>query len=307
MALVKVSVVIPTHNRRGWLRATLRSVLQQQNVDLEAIIVDDGSTDDTLEMLVAVSDPRVRIIHHDSPRGVSASRNDGAAEARGEWVAFVDDDDLRAPEKVSRQVEAGIATGRRWVYTGSVNIDEQMRIVGGRPPAPPEDVTRLIARHNVIPGGGSNVIVRRDEFERVGPFDLRLKNTEDWELWIRLAERGHPAWVPRPLMAYRVHTGNASLDVRAILEGVSLIERQHGTMADHGIIHRWIGELCLRTGHRNQAVKHLAIAALRGQAVDVAGDVAAIIRRRLGATQPASQYREWIEQARDWLEDLSHV
>jgi glycosyltransferase involved in cell wall biosynthesis len=307
---VKVSVVIPTHNRRDWLRLTLHSVLQQQNLDLEAIVVDDGSTDDTVEMLADVADPRVRIIRHDSPRGVSASRNHGAAEARGEWVAFVDDDDLWAPEKLSRQVEACTVTGRTWVYTGSVNIDEQVRIVGGNPPASPEDVSRLIARQNVIPGGGSNVIVRRDEFERVGPFDLRLKNTEDWELWIRLAERGPPAWVPRPLMAYRVHTGNASLDVAAILEGVTLIEQRHGTTADHGVIHRWLGELCLRTGHRSQAVKHLAIAAFRGQATNVAGDVATIVRRHLGTNGAAlgtPQYPDWLAEARSWLEVLSRV
>jgi glycosyltransferase involved in cell wall biosynthesis len=307
---VKVSVVIPTHNRRSWLRLTLQSVLQQQDPDLEAIVVDDGSTDDTLEMLAVVSDPRVRVIRHDSPQGVAASRNHGAAEARGAWVAFVDDDDLWSPEKLARQVDAAIATNRAWVYTGSVNIDDQARIVGGMPPRPPDDVARLIARQNVIPGGGSNVIVRRDEFDRVGPFDVRLKNTEDWELWIRLAEHGPPAWAPWPLMAYRVHTGNASLDVAAILEGVSVIERRHETTADHGVIHRWIGELCLRTGHRSQAVKHLAIAALRGQATNVAGDVATIVRRRLGMNRPATgapHHPEWIAQARTWLEDLSRA
>ena len=253
-------------------------------------------------MLAEVSDPRLRVIGHDSPRGVSASRNHGATEARGEWVAFVDDDDLWSPEKLALQVEAADATGRD---VGLHGLGQRRRAGadhGRDSPRPPGDVTRLIARQNVIPGGGSNVIVRRDEFEEVGPFDVRLKNTEDWELWIRLAERGPPAWVPRPLMAYRVHSANASLDVAAILEGVSLIEQRHGTTADHGVIHRWIGELCLRTGQRGQAAKHLAIAALRGQAASVAGDVVGIARRRLGMNRPAAdvpRHPEWIEQARD--------
>lgn len=305
---MKVSVVIPTHNRRAWLRQTLRSVLRQHYDDLEAIVVDDGSSDDTEEMLAEVSDPRVRVIRHESPRGVGASRNHGAAEARGAWIAFVDDDDLWAPDKLARQVEAALATDRTWVYTGSVHIDEHTRVVGGMPPPSPETVTRLISRYNVIPGGGSNVIVRRDELERVGPFDLRLKNTEDWEMWIRLSERGAPAWVPRPLLAYRVHTANASLDVAAIFEGISVIERRHGTKADRGVLHRWIAETSLRNGDRTEAVKHMAIAALRGQASNVTGDVTRIVRRRLARGERSAvappQHPDWIEQARSWVQEL---
>ncbi len=306
---MKVSVVIPTHNRRAWLRQTLRSVLRQDHRDLEVIVVDDGSTDDTVEMLAEVSDHRVRVIRHESPQGVGASRNHGAAEARGGWIAFVDDDDLWAPDKLARQVEAAFATGRTWVYTGSVHIDEHTRVVSGMPPPSPETVTRLISRYNVIPGGGSNVIVRRDELERAGPFDLRLKNTEDWEMWIRLSEGGAPAWVPRPLVAKREHSRMASLDVAATFEGVSLIERRHGTKVDRGVLHRWIAEVCLRNGQRSEAVKHMAIAALRGQATNVAGDAARIIRRRLpGGDRPSADaappHPEWVEQARSWVDEL---
>jgi glycosyltransferase involved in cell wall biosynthesis len=309
---MKVSVVIPTHNRRAWLGLTLRSVLRQHHHDLEAIVVDDGSTDGTDEMLADVFDPRVRVIPHESPRGVGASRNHGAAEARGEWIAFVDDDDLWAPDKLARQVEAALATDRTWVYTGSVHIDEHTRVVGGRPPLPPEAVTRLISRYNVIPGGGSNVIVRNDELERVGPFDLRLKNTEDWEMWIRLSERGAPAWVPQPLVAKREHSRMASLDVAATLQGVSFIERRHGTRVDRGVLHRWIAEVSLRNGQRSQAVRHMAIAALRGQATNVAGDAARIFRRRLpGGERPSADaappHPEWVEQARSWVDELREL
>jgi glycosyltransferase involved in cell wall biosynthesis len=305
---MKVSVVIPTHDRRAWLELTLRSVLRQHHDALEVIVVDDGSTDDTAETLAVLSDPRVRVIRHDTPRGVGASRNDGAARAKGEWIAFVDDDDLWAPDKLARQLEAANATGGAWVYAGSVQVDEHSRIVGGQPPPPPEAVARLITRYNVIPGGCSNVIVRRDAFERAGPFDLRLRNTEDWEMWIRLNEHGPPAWVPRPLVGYRVHGGQASLDVAAILEGVSIIERRHGTRVDRGVIHRWIAEVCLRNGYRRRAVTHMVMAALHGQAVSVAGDAATIVRRRLhldrASAEPQPRRREWIEEARAWVDEL---
>lgn len=309
-AALNVSVVIPTHNRSSWLQLTLRSVLWQRQVDLEVIVVDDGSTDDTADVVAGMRDPRVRLIHHGAPRGVSASRNHGAEEANGEWLAFIDDDDLWAPDKLARQLEAARATGRTWVYTGSVNIDESLRAISGVPPPPPEQVARSIPGYNAIPGGGSNVIVRRDEFERVGPFDLRLKNTEDWEMWIRLTEHGPPAWAPHPLLAYRVHSANASLDVAAILEGVSLIERRHGTRADRGVLNRWIGESCLRTGQRGEALKHLAVAAFDRQGLNVARDVIAIVRRRLArylgpSVLPAPRHPEWMAQAQRWLDDLA--
>jgi glycosyltransferase involved in cell wall biosynthesis len=305
---MKVSVVIPTHDRRAWLELTLRSVLRQHHEDLEVIVVDDGSTDGTAQMLAEMAHARVHVIRHASPRGVGASRNHGAAEAHGRWIAFVDDDDVWAPEKLARQLEAAHASGRAWVYTGSVQVDEHTRVFGGNPPPPPEAVTRLIARYNVIPGGGSNVIVRRDAFERAGPFDLRLKNTEDWELWMRLNEHGPPAWVPRPLVGYRVHRGQASLDVAAIFEGVSIIEREHGTRVERGVLHRWIAEVCLRNGDRGRAVKHMAIAALRGQAIGVAGDIATILRRRINLERASADterpHPEWIEEARIWVDEL---
>ncbi len=121
---MKVSVVIPTHNRTAWLELTVRSVLRQHHADLEAIVVDDGSTDDTPELLSRMADPRVRVIRHDSSQGVAASRNHGAAEARGEWIGFVDDDDVWAPDKLARQLDAADATGRTWVYAGVVHVDD---------------------------------------------------------------------------------------------------------------------------------------------------------------------------------------
>jgi glycosyltransferase involved in cell wall biosynthesis len=304
-----VSVVIPTRNRRAWLALSLRSVLRQRHEDLEAIVVDDGSTDGTAQMLDGVTDPRVRTIHHDAPHGLAATRNDGTAEARGKWVAFVDDDDLWAPDKLTSQVEAAVATGCSWVYVGAVKIDEHSRVVGGKPPPGPEDVARLISHYNVIPGGGSNVMVRRDVLERVGPFDIGLKTMEDWDMWIRLNQRGAPACVSRPLLGKREHSGMMSLDVPAMFESISSIERRAGTTADRGVFHRWIAELCLRNGDRSQAVKHMAIAAARGQAVGVASDAAKVVGRRLfpGRRLPhvtTGPYSRWMDEARAWIEEL---
>jgi glycosyltransferase involved in cell wall biosynthesis len=302
------TVVVPTHDRSGWLRQTLRSVLWQEDVTLEVLVIDDGSSDDTAGAVETAGDARVRVIRHDAPQGVSASRNHGAAEARGEWLAFVDDDDVWAPRKLARQLAAAEDAGRSWAYTGCVNVDAELRLVGGRPPPPPDEVARRVFRANVVPGGGSNVVVRRATFERVGPFSLDLRNTEDWEMWIRLARHGPPAWVPEPLLGYRVHAANASLDVAVVLEGVELIERRHGIEVDRGVLHRWIGESCLRSGRRAEALKHLALAAGAGQAGNVGRDLAAIARRRIrrvgGGTDEPLASPSWTDEAEPWLRRL---
>jgi glycosyltransferase involved in cell wall biosynthesis len=118
MAAVDVSVVLPTRNRRALLAATLRTVFRQRDVSLEVIVVDEGSTDDTPAMLAALPDARVRVLRHETPRGVSVARNHGATEARGEWLAFLDDDDLWAPDKLSRQVQAAVGGGGGWGGAG---------------------------------------------------------------------------------------------------------------------------------------------------------------------------------------------
>jgi glycosyltransferase involved in cell wall biosynthesis len=303
---------MPTRNRSESLRVALRSVLRQRDVDLEAIVVDDASTDDTREMVVGLEESRIRLIHHSVHSGVSAARNDGAGEATGAWLAFLDDDDLWAPGKLASQVAAAEASGRDWVYTGWVTIDDELQVVGGGPPRPPEEVATLLHRENAIPTGGSNVIVRREAFEKVRGFDPALTNGEDWDLWIRLAGEGPPAWVPEPLMAYRIHAGNASLDAEAVWATVATIERRYRVKVDHGSIERWIAESCLRTGHRTQAVVHLARAASHGHTKDVASDVLAALGRRVGRARGRRSYpvgpssdAAWIARAQAWLDDLA--
>jgi glycosyltransferase involved in cell wall biosynthesis len=307
----EVSVVLPTHDRIAWLRQSLRSVLWQKDVDVEVIVVDDGSTEETRRFVMSLDDPRIVLIRHDRSQGVSAARNHGAEEAKGEWVAFLDDDDVWSPHKLSRQLQVARASGRRWVYTGSVNVDETLDILGGKPPPTPEEVIRLIYRQNVIPGGGSNVAVHRDELERVGPFDPRLKNTEDWEMWMRLAKRGPPAYVCEPLIAYRLHAANASLDVGAVFEGIDLIERRHDIKVARGVVHRWIAASFLRTRQRSKALKHFALAAVDGEPRGVAADVRLALRwrvdRHLGRqpkTLPELPNPDWTARAKEWLDEF---
>ena len=310
MNLGRVSVVVPTRNRSALLAMTLRSVLRQQDVELEVIVVDEGSTDDTAAMLSQLGDARVRVLRHEAPYGVSTARNRGAAVAVGEWLGFVDDDDVWAPDKLAEQLRAATHTGRDWVYTGSVNISDADDIIYGRPPFPPEQMMVVLPRYNAIPGGGSNVVVHRTAWERVGPFDTRLRNTEDWEMWIRLAKHGPPACVNRPLLAYRVHAANASLDITEIVRGTKLIERLHHTTADWGHIHRWLAESYLRRGQRSAALGQLLRAAVRKQLHSVIADIGDVLRRELTRrrgrrSDPTFGGDPWIADAAEWLHGLS--
>ena len=166
----------------------------------------------------------------------------------------------------------------------------------------------MLPRSNPVPGGGSNVVLRRDLFEGVGGFDERLVPCEDWELWARLTRHGPPAAVSEPLMGYRLHGGAASLDVERIVGAARAIERLHRTSVDWGTIHRWLAETCLRNDRHLEALSHFARAAVLGQAAGVASDLVDIVRRRLarvtGDRSDAGRVTDWAAGASRWLREL---
>ena len=183
-----VSVVVPTRDRPGLLTTTLRSIVRQHSVPIEVVVVDDASADsDAVTAVVeALDDCRIRIVRQPVPAGVSAARNCGLTASRGTWVAFCDDDDLWAPDKIHRQVDAVRTTGRNWAYTGSVDINRANVVTKGLSPPPPDDVVRDLPRHNAVPGGCSSVLVARATLVQVGGFDIGLGPCADWDLWLRL-------------------------------------------------------------------------------------------------------------------------
>src|SRR5918994_5076163 len=291
--MVAVTVIVPTHDRVHFLSQTLRSIRLQHAVDLEVVVVDDGSPPGQVDAVVAaLQDDRVRVLRNDQAQGVSAARNRGVAEARGAWVAFCDDDDLWAADKVRRQLDAAEHASSGWVYTGSVNVNEKGRVVGGTLPLPPSQVVALLPRRNVVPGGGSGVLVHQRLLDRAGPFDPRLQNTEDWDLWVRLSRLETPRRVAAPLVAYRVHRAGSSLVTRQILLGAEEIERRYGGPLDRVTLYRHLGRLCARAGRRGEALRWYARTArlsaeyrrdlLLSDATELLGEARVrLIRRRL--------------------------
>jgi len=183
--MVDVTVIIPTHNRRRLLARTLHSVLAQKDVDLEVVVVDDGGLDDTASLIESLDDARVRFVRHPKSRGVSAARNSGIERATSAWLAFVDDDDLWAPDKLCSQLGALAADpSAGWSCTGSVNIDAQCQISGWATPPRDPAVADLLLRQNWVPGGGSGVMASRDLTLEIGGFDEALSNIADWDFYI---------------------------------------------------------------------------------------------------------------------------
>ena len=204
----RVSVILPTHNRVAFIERSTASVLAQTASDLELIIVDDASTDSTAEVLrrLAAAEPRIRVIHNAQARGGGGARNVGIEAARGQWVAFLDDDDEWLPHKLEHQL-AKLAGDPGAVACGC-HFEQHFPSGKTRVFRVPENVTlQHLWRNNVL-GGASVCICSRETLSRIGGFDARLRAAQDYDLWIRLRQQGRIAVCPEPLVKYQEHGGD---------------------------------------------------------------------------------------------------
>lgn len=303
-----VSVVIPTCNRPGMLALTLHSVLAQRNVDMDVVIVDDGDSPSATALVDALRDPRVTLVRNPSTRGECAARNLGISVARREWIAFCDDDDLWAPDKLTAQLVAAAHDGAEWVYTGHVNVDVDLRILSGSPPPSPAELLRDLPHHNSVPAGASNVVVRAAMLAQVGPFDPGLRTSGDWDMWLRLARvAGRPAWVPRPLVALRMHRGMVSRDTVQILADIEVIARRHGIPVDRPRHLRWAAWMAMEAGDRGRAVRHYARAFQAGDWTSAARAVVALVRPNITHRRRVAAGNAWASEAQLWLDGLITV
>jgi glycosyltransferase involved in cell wall biosynthesis len=187
----RVSVVIPTYNRAHMLGRAIRSVLAQTLRDLELIVVDDGSTDDTARVVAATADPRVRSMRLERNGGLSRARNAGVAASRAAWVAFLDDDDEWLPARLERQLAgAGGGPEATVLYCQYRRTDD---VTGHHAVSPRQGhhgdvLDRLLGGWNFPP---SVVVIDRAALLAVGGFRERVEGREDYELWLRMAGAGH--------------------------------------------------------------------------------------------------------------------
>jgi len=206
-----VTVVIPTHNMARFILSAVRSVLEQSYQDLELVVVDDGSTDDTRTAVAALGDPRIRLVAHPTCRGPSAARNTGIQDARSEYVAFLDADDLWLPQKLERQMELlSRQPSIGFVYCGAHEVDGALRVLRTPslgppwPPSGPDAFKRALTREHFVVAPLSTMMLRKAVFDDIGMFDEGIVQAEEWDLVLRLAFRWDIAFVPEPLVLYRM-------------------------------------------------------------------------------------------------------
>jgi glycosyltransferase involved in cell wall biosynthesis len=268
---VEATVVIPTKDRwRVLSTSALPSALGQAGVEVEVVVVDEGSSDGTDVALRQLREPRLRVIRHSAPRGVAQARNAGVAAARGEWVAFLDDDDLWSPDKLRRQIDAAQARRAAFAYSAVAWLDEHKRFLSALAPPDPDGLAPRLLRWNEMWAGGSNVIVRTEVVRRLGGFDERLFQLADWDLWIRLACEHAAAAVEDVAVGYVVHSGSMLLtDRRDVFAEFHYLTAKHrdlsarlGTRPDAAKFWRWVAAGHLRAGRRVTAARTYAQGAI---------------------------------------------
>jgi glycosyltransferase involved in cell wall biosynthesis len=215
-----VSVIIPTHNRFELLKRAVQSVLAQTFQDFEIIIVNDGSTDQTRDYLTLLvnENSKIQAIHNTQSLGGSRSRNAGIALAKGNWIAFLDDDDTWMADKLALQLQALTAHPEAIACSASYQINYPMNIK--KIAYPPLEVSlSTLLRSNCL-GGASVCICSAEVLKRIAGFDDKLRSAQDWDLWIKLREQGKIISLPEVLVQYYVHFNyRISNDMRAKYAG----------------------------------------------------------------------------------------
>ena len=226
-----VTVVIPVFNRERTVVASVESVLRQTYQSIEVIVVDDASTDGSIDTVRSVSDPRVRLVEAGTNRGAPGARNLGIATATGEFVAFQDSDDEWLPTKLQRQMEL-FESRTVAVYCGMAIVEPQKSgrinlryIPPSNLPNPSGDLLDLLLERSLI--STQTLVVRRNALDMIGGFDESLSAIEDWDLAIRLAKIGPIAFVDDPLVVQRFSANSLTHNAASRVSAVQQVVEKH--------------------------------------------------------------------------------
>jgi glycosyltransferase involved in cell wall biosynthesis len=267
----EISVVIPTYNYGRFVREAIDSVLAQTRAPLEIIVVDDGSTDGTEQIVRAFGD-RVRYLWQQNA-GVGAARNTGIAHARGEYIAFIDSDDIWLPEKLAKQLarfDADPALGL--VYSGAERFDGSGTLSVALDGIEGWIAPELLRLERSVISSGSGMMLPKRVVEEVGGFDADLQPSEDWDFCYRVALRHRIGFVPEVLVRYRQHGGGLHLDVpgmeRAMMLALEKAFASHNPdiqsqrRRTYGRMHRILAGCYFRRGAVRSFLQHM-LASLR--------------------------------------------
>lgn len=274
MSTPRISVVMPAYNCAWCIDRAIDSVFAQTLTDYELIVVDDGSTDATPELL-ARRGSRLRVIRQ-ANAGMSAARNAGIAAARGDFVAFIDSDDWWRPEKLAQQVALLDAHPEIGFCSHATELQSPDGEVNGVWPCPESTenlVSQILGGRSAVAGGASSVMVRKQLLERTGGFDARLRGAEDTDLWVRLAAAGNYACLPDRQVVVTRNPGSVSRNRETMRQGaLDCLDKNRALLPPHQRTAYWracrasvladYAKWRYRDGERAMALADLARAAM---------------------------------------------
>lgn len=223
-----VSVIVPVYNRAHLVTETVASILGQTYQNIEIILINDGSTDNSLDVIQALQHEYpdvIRIIDQEN-QGQTVARNQGIRQAQGKYIAFLDSDDLWMTDKLEQQVPL-FDKGVGLVYGGVEFIDEYgetTRFEFCDPSVQGNIYPQLLVKNRMT---GGSVVVLAEALEMVGVFDPEFKAAENWDLWLRVCKEYQARLVNKPVVKYRLHQNNMSKDVMLMQDAKRQIMAKH--------------------------------------------------------------------------------
>lgn len=200
----KISVIMPVWNGAKYLRAAIDSILHQTFSDFEFIIINDGSTDDSLKIINNYHDPRIVLLNQDN-QGVTKTLNNGLRIAKGEYIARMDADDISEPDRFAKQaafLEANLAIALCGSRAKAIDKDGKFLKNFDYPPLTHQDIEKYFIFHN--PFIHSSVMFRKAIIETIGNYDETIPRAQDYEFWSRIIPKLQTANLPDYLLKYRI-------------------------------------------------------------------------------------------------------
>ncbi|MEL6460301.1 MAG: glycosyltransferase [Cyanobacteria bacterium J06621_15] len=222
-----ISVIVPVFNAKKTIKETIYSILNQTFKDIEVIVSDDCSTDSTLEIVKSISDSRIKVISNPTNTGVSETRNRGIAQAQGEYISFIDADDLWTPDKLESQwqvLQNNPQAAVAYSWTDYINAEGKF-IKSGRRVIANGDIFTKLLQINFLENG-SNPLIRHKALAEIGGFDKSLVAAEDKDMWLRLAANYEFVCVEKPQILYRQSKNSLSTNLKTMEDtSLKVIER----------------------------------------------------------------------------------
>ena len=233
----KVSVIIPTYNYGQYIARAIDSVLNQTYQDFELIVVDDGSTDNTEEIIRTKQNDKIRYFYQEN-KGAPSARNKGIEESKGKYTAFLDADDEWFPSKLEKQIEKFQKASARvgLVYSGLIyiwkeNEDKAIKIV----PTLRGNIFVSFLKVTVL--GSPTPLIKKNCFQKAGLFDERLPSCQDWDMWLRISKYYEVDYVPEILAKHYIHKNQITEKFENKIHGREImIEKYHDYLLKYPLI-----------------------------------------------------------------------